>query len=92
MGYYINKEMPALGKANAIAGLYGGAIINRPNSFSDIPQGKALIVVIDNGPFEAAGFAYSEREFQAFTEIGDSRPKTFVTLDWGKAVELTGFE
>ena len=66
MGYYI--EVPSLkGKAEQIRKILGGEVLEkRPKSFADVPQGKALICVVDNGQFEAAAFCYSEREFREF--------------------------
>lgn len=90
MGYYIQTPAPT-DKAVQIAKLYGGQIITKPAKFSDVPAGKALIVVLHNGPFDAAGFAYSDAEFQSFTDSRDQRDKDFVLIDREKACELTGF-
>jgi hypothetical protein len=49
----------------------------------------AIIVIMDNGPFEAAGLAYDRKEFVAFTS--DSRPKTYVALPKQLAYKLTGY-
>ncbi len=68
MGRYINKlhdgtRMPPKGKAEAL--IRAGAIeISKPTEF--IP-GK-LVCVIDNGFFEAAGYAYSENEMMCFAD------------------------
>ena len=90
MGYYV--EVPRnFDKAQQIADLYGGILANRPLTFADIPKGKALICVLRNPLFEAAGFCYDEREFNAFHDPNDRRPRSYVLLDWAKASELTGF-
>lgn len=48
MGYYI--EVPkATNKAQQIITLYNAERVTRPNSFSEIPNDKALICVIQNG-------------------------------------------
>ncbi len=91
MGFYIqvphNKN-----KAEQIRDLYGGEIISTiPLDYNELPEGKALIVIVDMGPFEAAGFCYSQAELTAFTDILDTRPKKFVLLDRKKAEELSGF-
>ena len=67
MGYYI--EVPvSKGKAKQIADLYRAMILpDRPDSFSKIPAGMALICVVDNGPWEAAALCYSEAEFNTFS-------------------------
>lgn len=81
MGFYI--EVPInLMKAEWIVGMHKGAkIIPQPEKFSDIPEGKFLIIVVNNGPFEAAAVAYSESEFKEFTDTSDDRPKKFLLLD-----------
>ena len=90
MGYYIEVPEPE-GKAQQIVDLYGGKIISIPPSFEDITPGKAIICVMDNGPWEAAGFAYNQRELEAFSSY-DGRPRTWVIMDRKKACELTGFD
>ncbi len=92
MGYYISNGIEGhFQKAAQIAKLYGGLITSRPRVFADIPPGKALIVIVRNPLFEAAGFCYDEKEFEAFTRPEDPRPKSYVLIDWDKAVELTGY-
>ena len=50
-------------------------------------KGKLPIVLVDNGPFTAAGVAYTEREFERFVRY-DNRPKRFyiVPIDKLKTV------
>jgi hypothetical protein len=62
-----------------------------PASFAEIPEGSALICVVDNGIFEAAGFCYDEREFAAFTDPGDTRPKEWLLMDRGTAEICSGY-
>ena len=90
MGYYINTGTN-FDKAAEIVRQFGGFRVAKPDSFASIPTDKALIVVVDNGAFEAAGFAYNQAEFNAFTEPEDSRPKEYVIMDRHKAEQLTGF-
>lgn len=77
MGFYINTTSTgsSLGydKARALVA-DGFKSITQPESFSEVPDDKGLVCVVDNGMFQAAGYAYDEREFQAFTGI-DDRPK-----------------
>jgi len=87
MGYYI--EVPEnKNKALQLRTLYGGVIVPKPTDFVAIPNDKALVVVVDNCMFEAAGLAFSEAEFKAFTNPNDNREKQFVLLDKKKAFEL----
>ncbi len=92
MGYYIDTKVNH-GKADFIVANYGGEIIRRaPASFGEIPAGKALIVVVDNGLFEAAGFAYSEPEFRVFTQNpNDFRPREYVLMDRADAVRISRY-
>ena len=89
MGYYIevprNKE-----KAEQLVALHGGEIIAKPDTFDKIPQGKALICIVDNGFFEAAGYCFDSREFSAFA-YPDGRPRKWVLMSLKKAEKLSGY-
>lgn len=89
---YINKGLKALDKAADIVQMYGGVFIRRPASFSEVPEGKALICVMRNSDFDAALFVYNEREFAAATRPGDDRCKQWLLIDWDKACELTEYQ
>jgi hypothetical protein len=81
MGSYITTPNNK-GKTEFITSVYNGVQIPLPpNSFLDIPEGKALIVVVDNGHFEAAGYAYSEGEFRVFTDPNEKRPRDYILID-----------
>jgi hypothetical protein len=89
MGKYI--QVPEnQGKAVQIVELYGGEIVDKPAQFADIPAGKALVVVVSNGSFDAAGWAFDEIEFEEFTDPSDLRPHQYVMMDEAKVRELTG--
>jgi hypothetical protein len=90
MGYYIEVNKPR-GKAKQIVDQFSGQIISKPSSYKDIPEDKALIVVVDNYLFEAAGYTFDEREFEAFTDSSDARPKEYVLIDKKIANHLTGY-
>lgn len=80
MGRYI--QGPIHGKANYIKTMFNGeTITSPPASFNSIPEGKALIVVCNNGPFEAAGYAYDQVEFEEFTRPDDPRPREYILID-----------
>lgn len=80
MGFYI--EAPSnLGKGEWLAETFEDAeIIPQPENFSDVPEGKFLICIVNNGPFEAVCILYDEREFTEFTDTSDTRPKSFLLL------------
>ncbi len=75
MGYYI--EVPEnKGKAEQLVALHGATILKqRPATFEDIPEGQALICIMDNGPFEAAALCYSSEELDAFDAQDDIGPE-----------------
>ena len=85
MGYYINVTSTGkeLGREKVEELIDDGAIIVSGNEF--VPN---LICVVDNGLFEAAGFAYSEREYLAFKKP-DERKKTWLVHP--KAAVLAGY-
>jgi hypothetical protein len=89
MGWYI--QGPALGKAQFIVSEYDGKIIPCPKSFSEVPDGKALVCVVKNGPFDAAAYCFNDHEFEAFTYPCDCRPKTWLLVDKQKVHEVTGY-
>lgn len=91
MGYYIQTASNK-NKAHDISTANNGRIVPKPANYAEIPEDKALIVVINNGLFEAAGLAFSEREFQDFTLPSDGRSKEFVLLDKKVAYELAGYK
>lgn len=93
MGYYIETGPVVKGKADYIAKTYDGVKITQPVSFKDIPDGKALIMVVENEKFDAAAFVYDEIEFRRIVEWPvDFRPRKYVLMDREKAEELTKFK
>ena len=62
MGYYIETDSNR-NKADYLLKNYNAVEIDRPIYFQEIPEDMALLVVVDNGMFEAAAFAYDENEF-----------------------------
>ena len=91
MGYYIETQQ-AKGKAQQIVDVHGAELLQRvPLSVSDVPPDKAIICVVDNGPFEAAAFAYDDLELRHFAQP-DPRPKQWLLMDRARACELTGYK
>lgn len=91
MGYYI--QVPEnKGKAQQLVMLHDATILKQcPATFEDVPEGKALICVVDNGPFEAAALCYSARELEEFDALNDIRPRTWLLMDQALAHQLAGF-
>jgi hypothetical protein len=76
MGFYVN---PPNGSKEKF--LEEKGIIQENLKWGDVPQGFLPVVLVDNGPFTAAGIAYDEREFGAFNLPHDFRPKiTYLVL------------
>jgi len=90
MGYYIETPGHTLGKGQIIVKEHGAVVIQRPASYSDIPEDMALICVVHNFLFEAVAYCYDEQEFNAFNDPSDSRLKTWLMMDKKKAEKLTG--
>lgn len=91
MGYYIECEKP-LRKAEQIIAEHGGQLSTMFDyrAAMDDPT-KGVVVVVNNGLFEAAGFCFDMEEFKAFTLSDDTRLKQFVIMDRQKAEELSGY-
>lgn len=88
MGKYIETGTTK-GKTNWIRDNLGGKIVSQ-NMAKDLVATKCVIVVVDNGPFEAAAWAFSPAEFEAFTYPDDHRPKQFVVIDGAKKDQAEG--
>lgn len=88
MGYYIQTSRNK-GKAAAIVELHAARFISKKEAenYIDDPS-KAVIIVVDNGPFEAAGFDYDRREWQAFTSPADDSPKQYLVMDRKKGERI----
>lgn len=87
MGYYI--EVPENhGKAQQLVDLHGGQIVPTIQHVDKIPAGKVLVVVVENGPFDAVGVVFSQRELEDFSYLRDTRRKTHVLLDRQTAFKL----
>lgn len=89
MGYYI--QGPQSGKAKFLQMKHDCIEIPQPKSFAEIEDDLALICVVDNGPFEAAGYCFSPGEFEVFSESSDHRPKTWLLMNKQLAEELSGY-
>lgn len=89
MGLYIQVPLPR-DKTQQIVDEYAGKVISAPPAmYHQIPKNKALIIVVNNGPFEAAGFVHDEREFKAWIEPCDPRPTQYLYMDRKLACKLT---
>lgn len=91
MGYYLNSGN-ASHKTEWLAREHGGKIVDKNKaSIAMNDPSLAVVVVVNNGLFEAAGFAYDIKEFEVFTMSDDIRPKHFVVMDRELCKQLSGF-
>ena len=90
MGYYIQTSGHH-NKAEEICKEHDAIIIPEPKSFSEVPPDHALICVVNNGPFEAAAYCYSEKEFLEFAKP-DGRSRKWVLMDKAEAERLSGYK
>lgn len=93
MGYYIQAPTRK-DKANFLIAEYGAKIVGHDSDVPEWDENEAIICVVDNGAFEAAGFAYSPQELSAFAapDRGDyQRPCVWLKMDLAKAKELSGY-
>ena len=83
MGRYFNCEgMQAKGKAKFLMEKYNAICIHLDKTtFVDLPDDKALVVVSDNGPFEAAAYLHSLSEFLEFANPNHTTRKTWLVID-----------
>ena len=90
MGYYINHTkagpLPPKSKAAALIANEDAVEVMSPEFNPDV----ALICVVDNGSFEAAGFCFSREEMMEFSKT--YRPTRWLTMDLARAKELTGYK
>lgn len=71
---------PTYGKGELIAQA-GGFPIGPPAELLTIFNSNAvLVVVVHNGAFEAAAVVDSDRDFQAFNDPSDTRPKQWYRI------------
>ena len=93
MGYYIETPKP-LDKAEQLISLHGATWALPYDEYKDIPRGKALIAVVQNGSFDAALFLHDKQEFDYIKRVmpTDHRPCNYVLMDRKLAERLTGWK
>jgi len=91
MGYYIDTG-GIKGKVAVLVKDHGALVITEHAARAAVKVGIiGVVVVVDNGPFEAAGYCYSPEEFEAFHTPGEQRPRTYLFMDKGLAEKLSGY-
>lgn len=85
MGYYI--EGPSRGKVEYIREKYGAVVVDEVT----FDPTHGIVVVIDNGMFEAACFCYDSNELHRCLDPLDNRPKTVLMGDYKVLGEAAGY-
>ena len=91
MGYYIQTPGFNKGKADIIIDKYDAIETDPPKTFGAIPEGLGLVVVVDNGPFEAVAYVYSPAEFTEMVLQPDRRRKRYLYMDKIEAEKASGY-
>lgn len=95
MGYYLNPPESAgepFRKSAALVDHHGAVRLSgQPVTFEDVPEGKALICVVDAGMWEAALLVYNNREFDDVASPRDERSKTWLLMDKESAHKMAGY-
>ncbi len=97
MGFYINdlpngEPLPSIDKAQALIDAGIAEETEFISRFADIPEDKAMIAVVENGLFDAAGYVdgplYSQIEYER--RGGFARPMRFLYMERELAMKLSG--
>jgi hypothetical protein len=82
MGYYIQVPI-TLGKVAYLKKEYNAIEVECPGSLNEIPiEGKALVMVVENPMFDAAGYIYDDNELKrAIPTKADTRKRTWLLMD-----------
>jgi hypothetical protein len=89
MGYYINppdvmKEEFLKRKGLPLTRLAAKNFTHK----QALQWGGCIVVLVINGPFTAAGIAFSQGELEAFRDnVNDTRPKSFYLVQLGDLVD-----
>jgi hypothetical protein len=83
MGRYLNQDvkgepLPATGKVEAIIKRIPGTIVRAHPPHDESEWTPDLVCVVENGFFDAAGYAHSPEEMMAFSLPHDRRHKTWL--------------
>jgi hypothetical protein len=91
MGYYIETPSP-FNKAEQIVATHDATIVSVADAREALRAGLGVVCVVQNAFFDAAAFAYSERELEEFADPRDHRPKTWIVMDRDIAAQLSGYK
>lgn len=86
MGYYVN---PPNESKESFLKREGILAPHTKINWEDVPEGFLPVVLVDNGPFTAAGIAYCKSELEAFTAPNDWRPRTIYFVKKEKLISVS---
>ena len=92
MGYYIETDANK-DKAKWLINNHDAKVITHTEAaliMCDDKRTKGVVCVVDNGPFEAAGYAFSFEEFESFLRE-DGRRKLWLSMDRDTAETLSNY-
>jgi hypothetical protein len=83
---------PTKNKVEHLIATYGAERLPRPpKSFHDIPEGKALICVVDTVMYETASYCFSAAEMALLNDTTDFRLRTWLLMDKDGVERLSRF-
>ncbi len=89
MGYYIETDSNTR-KADYLVKHHHGIRVTQQDAVELADDSDfAVIIIIHNSGFEAAGYAYNQDEFERFNDPTDRRTKEFVVIERKLADQLT---
>jgi predicted S18 family serine protease len=89
VGYYLEVSEDK-NKSDQLKRLYGAKEIEPVKSLNEVPEGKALVVVVENEHFDAAGYIYNKNELEAasYDSYGKvQRKRTWLLIDKEKVLQ-----
>ena len=93
MGQYLQVERNTE-KAAQLIKYHGAEIVHGDplEAFDNLPADRGLVCVVENGLFDAAGWAFSRQEAEAFVrpDMGRQRRRTWLTMNLDTIKALLG--
>lgn len=87
MGFYIN---PSIESKEDFLERVGTPIAREDVNLDDAHNGLLPVVLVNNGPFTAAGIIYDERELREFTRDDDTRPRKYFLVEVNDLIVVAG--
>lgn len=78
MGFYVNPE----NQTKEAWLILHGQMVTTPTKVPEDTTTKAYVCWVDNGPFTAAGIAFSDREIEVFSAPDDMAPDDMRPKNW----------